>query len=66
MNSLLIDGGTFIWKALDGAAVTLALASLDEQVLQFGDSTITQLSSNTVKVNIPPNQLDIVETFGRC
>lgn len=61
VNSLLPDGGYFIWRCLDGAAVRTAFDISGEESLPYGDSRITLLDSTRVQVDIPPNQMGIVE-----
>lgn len=61
VNSLLGDGGLFIWRSLDGASVRTVFEQTGESELVYGDSKITSLGGNRVKVDIPPNQLGIEE-----
>lgn len=61
VNSLLGDGGLFIWRSLDGASVSTVFEQTGESELVYGDSKITSLGGNRVRVDIPPNQLGIEE-----
>ena len=63
INLLLPDGGVFIWKSMDGAAVKTAFTNLGEDTLVYGDSKIRRMDSNTVRVDIPPNQMNVTENL---
>ncbi|CAH6420768.1 mRNA capping enzyme [uncultured virus] len=62
VDNLLVDGGLFIWKCLDGSSVQHAMSVMGSDTLVYEDSKISLVyGTNTVAVDIPPNQIGIEE-----